>query len=74
MLNLVILLFYALHKKLSCALGWNIVIYLIIYSVVYWVEYTLCIQQGGSMIKDNQKYFNRLHVIIDALVILGRIL
>ena len=23
------------------------------------------------MIKDNQKYFNRLHVIIDALVIIG---
>ena len=23
------------------------------------------------MIKDNQKYFNRLHVIIDALVIVG---
>lgn len=24
---------------------------------------------GGAMIKDNQKYFNRLHVVIDAIVI-----
>lgn len=37
--------------------------------------YTISLQErdiwGGSMIKDNQKYFNRLHVVIDALIIAG---
>ena len=27
--------------------------------------------KGSTMIKENQKYFNRLHVVIDAAVIYG---
>lgn len=48
-----------LNIILSCAFCNNIVIYY------------LCTKQGGIMIKDNQKYFNRLHLLLDALVVAG---
>lgn len=33
------------------------------------VKYDLCLDWVKAMIKDNQKYFNRLHVFVDAVVI-----